>query len=49
MYEGTYKQHTFMHGAKPQPSAYNQENDFCLTTRSDLIWKPLETNLCLDG
>lgn len=30
---------------KPQPSAYNQENDFCLTTRSDLILKPLTTNL----
>lgn len=32
---------------KPQPSAHNQENDFCLTTRSDLILKPLTTNLCL--
>jgi hypothetical protein len=32
---------------KPQSSAHNQENDFCLTTRSDLIWKPLTTNLCL--
>lgn len=31
---------------KPQPSAYNQENDFCLTTRSDLILKPLTTNPC---
>lgn len=38
---------TFMHVESHNRSAYNQENDFCLTAGSDLILKPLTANLCL--